>query len=163
MPVGILGFYTQTTYVSGTINADGTFTVQLHEARHQVDLAGLPVGYSLNAVRVGSRDAADGIVVDEKDVSNVVITVNAPQHLAQVRGRISGLAGSRYASTFAELTGPIVGKLRAGIQPDGTFDFPVVTPGLYQLTLSDVPDLAPMTVVIDSPRIFDIPVVVPSR
>jgi hypothetical protein len=163
MPVGILGFYTSQTYVSGAINPDGTFTVQLHGARHEVDLAGLPVGYSLNSVRIGSSEATNGIVVDEKDVSNVVITVNAPQHLAQVRGRISGLPASRFGSTVAELTGPIVGKLRAEVKPDGTFDFPVVTPGLYRLTLSDVPDLPPMTVVVDSPRIFDIPVVVPSR
>ena len=163
MPVGILGFYTDKTYVSGTINPDGTFTVQLHGSRHEVDLAGLPVGYSLSTVRVGSRETTDGIVVDEKDVSNVVITVNAPQRLAQVRGQISGLPASRYSSTVAELTGPIVGKLTAKVQQDGSFDFPVVTPGLYRLTLSEVPDLAPMTVVIDSPGVFDVPVIIPSR
>jgi hypothetical protein len=162
MPVGILGFYTSQTYVGGTINPDGTFTVLLHAARHEVDLAGLPVGYSLDSVRIGSR-AADGILVEEKDVSNVVITVNAPERLAQVRGKISGLPAARFGSTVAELTGPIVGKLQAKVQPDGTFDFPVVTPGLYRLTLSGVPDLAPMTVVIDSPRTFDIPVAVPGR
>src|SRR5262245_40528458 len=163
MPVGILGFYTTQTYVGGTINPDGTFSVQLHGANHQVDLAGLPVGYSLDSVRIGSREATNGILVDEKDVSNVLITVNAPEHLAQVRGRISGLPASRFSSTVAELTGPIVGKLRAKVEQNGTFDFPVVTPGLYRLTLSEVPDLAPITVVIDSPRTFEIPVVVPSR
>jgi hypothetical protein len=163
LPVGILGFYTQTTYVGGTINPDGTFEVQLHNARHEVDLAGLPVGYSLAAVRVGSRETTNGIVVDERDVSDVVITVNAPQRLAQLRGRISGLAASRYASTMVELTGPIVGKLQAKVQADGTFDFPVVTPGLYRLTLSQVPELAPVTVVIDSARTFEVAVAVPSR
>jgi hypothetical protein len=163
MPVGILGFYTPTTYVGGTINPDGTFTVQLHGTRHEVDLAGLPVGYSLSAVRVGSREAKDGITVDERDVSDVVITVNAPQRLAQLRGKISGLSAARFDSTVVELRGPIVGKLQARVQPNGTFDFPVVTPGLYQLTLSQVPELAPMNVVIDSPRAFDISVVVPGR
>jgi hypothetical protein len=163
MPVGILGFYTDKTYVGGTINPDGTFTVQLHGARHEVDLAGLPVGYSLDTVRVGSREVKDGIVVDERDVSNVVISVNAPQRLAQVRGRITGLPATRLGSTTVELTGPIVGKLRSEVQPDGSFDFPVVTPGLYRLTLSEVPDLAPMTLVIDSPRVFEVPVVVPNR
>jgi hypothetical protein len=64
---------------------------------------------------------------------------------------------------MAELSGPIVGKLQAKVQPDGTFDFPVVTPGLYRLTLSGVPDFSPMTLAIDSPRVFDIPVVVPER
>jgi len=163
IPVGILGFYTPTTYVSATVNPDGTFTVQLHEARHEVDLAGLPVGYSLDSVRIGSRDAAHGILVEERDVSDVVIGMNAPQKLAQVRGRITGLPESRLNSTTAELTGPIVGKLQAKVQADGTFDFPVVTPGLYRLTLSEVPDLAPITLAIDSPRTFDVPVVVPGR
>ena len=163
MPNGILGFYTEKTYVGGTINPDGTFTVQLHGAQHEVDLAGLPVGYSLNSVRIGSKEMTHGILVDEKDVSNVVITVNAPQRLAQVRGRVSGLSASRIGATTAEMTGPIVGKLQAKVQADGTFDFPVVTPGLYQLTLKDVPELAPITLAIDSPRVFEVPVVVPSR
>ena len=107
MPVGILGFYTPQTYVSGTLKPDGTFTVQLHGAYHEVDLAGLPVGYSLDSVLVGSRENTGGIVVDRKDISNVVIAVNAPQRLAQVRGRVSGLPASRSGSTKAELTGPI--------------------------------------------------------
>jgi hypothetical protein len=162
MPLGILGFYTQTTYVGGTVNPDGTFEVQLHNARHEVDLAGLPVGYSLSTVRVGSRETSN-ITVDERDVSDVVVTVNAPQRLAQLRGSITGLAASRFASTMVELTGPIVGKLQAKVQADGTFDFPVVTPGLYRLTLSQVPELAPMTVVIDSPRTFVVAVAVPNR
>jgi hypothetical protein len=163
IPHGILGFYTEKTYVGGNINPDGTFSVELHSTTHQIDFAGLPVGYSLATVRVGSQDATKGIVVGNADVSDVVVTVNAPRRLAVVRGRVSGLPADRFSSTIVELTGPTFNRLQADVQPDATFEFPVVVPGLYRLTLSGVPDLAPMTVVVDGFRTFDVSVTVPAR
>ena len=55
IPHGMLGFYTVKTYVGGKINEDGTFSVDLHSALHQIDFAGLPVGYSLASVKIASR------------------------------------------------------------------------------------------------------------
>jgi hypothetical protein len=164
IPQGILGFFTLKTYVSGTIHQDGTFTVQLHSARHQIDFAGLPVGYSVASVRVGSRELTEeGIEVGKTDVSNVVITLNAPRNLAVLRGKITGLPAARFPSTQVDLAGPIFNRLQADIQPDGTFEFPAVTPGLYRLTLTGVPELAPVVLAIDGPRAFEVSVHVPGR
>src|SRR5262249_16173936 len=99
LPLALLGFETVKTHVPATINPDGTFTVQLHAATHEVDVAGLPIGYSLASVRIGSADASKGITVTNKDISDVVITLQAPERLAVVKGRISGLAPSRFSST----------------------------------------------------------------
>jgi hypothetical protein len=162
IPRGILGFYTVRTYVSATIDAGGNFTVELHSARHQIDFAGLPVGYSVASVRIGSQDGSRGIVVGNADVSDVLITVNAPQNLARVRGQISGLAPARLAYTTLNLAGPIVGTMEAYAKADGTFEFTAVTPGFYTLTLPEIPEVAPITVVVDGPFIFNVPVVVPS-
>jgi hypothetical protein len=163
IPHGILGFYTEKTYVSGTIKPDGTFSVQLHAAQHEIDFAGLPVGYSVASVRVGSRDAPQGIIIGNADVSDVVITLNAPRNLAVVRGKVSGLPAARFASTAVELAGPVYNRLQADLQPDGSFEFPAVTPGLYRLTLRGVAELAPVLVAVDGARTFEVSVAVPSR
>ena len=162
IPHGILGFYTEKTYVGGNINPDGTFSVELHSATHQIDFAGLPVGYSLASVRVASEAAPAGIVVRNADVSDVLVTVNAPTRLAVVRGKISGLPQDRFSSTVVEMAGPTFNRLQADVQPDATFEFPAVVPGLYRLTLGGVPQLAPVTVIVDSFRTFDVSVAVPS-
>ena len=164
IPHGILGFYTVKTYVSGKISEDGTFAVELHSARHQIDFAGLPVGYSLASVRIDGKDTTqEGVVVGNADVSDVVITVNAPRHLAVIKGTVSGLAPERFGSTGVVLTGPTFNKLQADIEQTGAFEFPAVVPGVYRLTLNGVPELAPITIVVDSFRTFEVPVVVPSR
>ena len=163
IPRGILGFYTEKTYVGGTINLDGTFEVDLHAAQHQIDFAGLPVGYSLQSVRIGDKDMTkQGVVVTDSDISGVVINVNAPARLATIRGKINGLSKEKISSTIVELIGPTFNRLHADIQQDATFEFPSVVPGLYTLTLKGIPDQAsvpampPHTVVVDGFRTFEV-------
>jgi hypothetical protein len=164
IPHGLLGFYTAKTWVGGKISDDGTFSVDLHAARHQIDFAGLPVGYSLASVKVNGQDTTQqGIVVGNADVSDVVITVNAPKHLAVVKGKITGLPAESFASTGVVLTGPTFNKLQADIEQDGNFEFPAVVPGAYRLTLTGVPDVAPITVNVDSFSTFVVNVAVPAR
>jgi hypothetical protein len=162
LPRAFLAFSTPQSYVEGTINPDGTFAARLHSARHRVELAGMPVGYSVVSVHVGSQNASETVFVGNSDLSNVLITVGAPRDLPHVRGRITGLANTRLSSTKAQLTGPIVGTLETAIRPDGMFEFPAVTPGMYRLTLSQVPELKPMSVVVTW-RDAETEVVVPGR
>jgi large repetitive protein len=164
IPNGIyLLFETEKTQVGATINADGTFVAQLHAATHQVNVAGLPVGYSLASVHIGSQDVTPGIAVAKKDISDVVVSLNAPQRLAVIRGRITGLEPSRYPATRVELTGLIIGALQANVRQDGTFEFPAVIPGLYTLKLNSVPEFSSMLVSADSADTFDVTVAVPGR
>jgi hypothetical protein len=165
IPVGLLGFQTEKTYVSATINPDGTFTAQLHADTHEPIFAGLPVGYSVASVRIGSENMSKGIVVGKSDVSDIVITLDTPEQLAAIRGKISGLAASRYASTKVEINGSvaIIGSMQTSIRPDGTFEFPAVPPGTYYLSLNTVPEFKPMTLNLDSTDAVNVSVVVPSR
>jgi len=164
IPHGLLGFYTTKTWVGGKINDDGTFSVDLHAARHQIDFAGLPVGYSLASVKVDGKDTTQqGIVVGNADVSDVVITLNAPKHLAVVKGKITGLPAESFASTGVVLIGPTFNKLQADVEPDGNFEFPAVVPGAYRLTLTGVQNVAPITVNVDSFSTFVVNVVVPGQ
>ena len=165
LPVGYLGFQTDETYVDSTIHPDGTFSVQLHAATHEPVMAGLPIGYSIASVRIGTKDVTKGITVGKTDISDVVITLDTPEELAAIKGKVSGLAPSRYATTRVEIKGPItiIGSMQTNIRDDGTFEFPVVTPGSYSLSLTSVPEFSPMTLNLDSTDTVNVSVVVPSR
>jgi hypothetical protein len=148
LPNGLLAFYTNESYVAATINPDGTFTTRLQSARHRVDVAGMPGGYSLASVRAGSSDVTEGLTVGNNDVTGVVITVAAPRALPRVGGRIAGLATAQTRPTRVEMTGPIVGRVQATVQRDGSFTFGAMTPGRYDLRMPDVASLAPISVVV---------------
>ena len=149
LPHALLEFNSLQNYIVGaSINPDGTFTARLHAARHRVDLAGMPVGWYVSSVRVGTADAMQGFVVGNSDVSGVVITVAAPARLPRIRGKITGLPEARLASTKVEVSGPINGSLSASVRPDGTFEFPAVMPGLYQLKLSQVSAFSPREITV---------------
>jgi hypothetical protein len=164
LPRALLEFSSARGYIAGaTINPDLTFTTRLHPARHRVELAGMPVGYAVTSVRVGSQDATQGFVVENADLSGVVITVAAPRRLPAVRGRIAGLAATRLSSTKVALTGPIIGSLEAIPKQDGSFEFPAVIPGLYKLALMNAPEIPPVNLVVAGFDATEVQVAVPAR
>jgi hypothetical protein len=144
IPNGLLALITDNSYVPVTINADGTFTARAQSARHRFEFRGMPAGYALASVRLGSQDALQGLTVGGTDVSGVVVTVNAPPNLPRVRGTIAGLTK---AGTI-EMRGPIVGVLATAIGRDGSFAFPAVTPGLYYVRVPEVPEFGTQNVVV---------------
>jgi hypothetical protein len=148
LPRAHLAFTTPKSYVAGTINPDGTFTAKLHSARHQIELAGMPSGYSLISARAGAQDVTQSLQVGNADISGLVMTVKAPAQLPHLRGKLSGLPNDRAASTKIEITGPIIGTLAAMPRPDGSFEFAALTPGMYSLRLPQVPELKPINVVV---------------
>jgi hypothetical protein len=72
----LIGFSTERSYV--TASADGTFSAQVQPARHRIELGGLPPGYTLGSARLGAQDVSQGLVVGEKDITGVDITVAPP-------------------------------------------------------------------------------------
>jgi hypothetical protein len=150
LPSTVLAFSTPQSYVNATIAADGTFRARLHRERHRAELSGLPVGYSIASVRAGAQDVTSALAVGDSDLSDVVITVAAPRSLPAVKGRVSGFAAGRLTGARVEMTGPINGRLDTEVRPDGTFEFAAVPSGLYRLRVPQLPELAPLTVVVDS-------------
>lgn len=150
LPPPIVGFYTEKDYVSANVNADGSFTVRLHDARYRVDAGGMPVGYSLLSVRLGNQEVrTTGFTAAEIAKSGIVITVSAPPNLPAIVGRVVGRDGAPAANMRVTLRGPIVGGLEATTRPDGSFQFGAVPPGLYRLTVPQMPEIAEATVVVD--------------
>jgi hypothetical protein len=148
LPYGWLGFLTEQSYVTAHISADGTFRTQLQPARHKVELAGMPGGYSLASVRLGTEDVSQGVAVGTADVSGLVITVAPPARLPKLRGKVIGVPATSLTSAKVELTGHVIGTLEAPIQKDGSFEFLAVTPGTYRVQLPQVPSVTPSFVVV---------------
>lgn len=152
LPMSYLAFSTPQSYVNGTINQDLTFTAELHDGNHQVEIGGLPSGYSIESVRGGSASGA--ITVGGRDVSDIVITVAAPRELPKVRGRIDG-AGGRPVKV--QLAGRIVDRLEVTAKPDGSFEFPAVAAGYYRLLVPELPSFsAPGVAVRASDDVIDV-------
>ena len=148
LPYGWLGFLTEQSYATAHINADGTFRTQLQPARHTVELAGMPGGYSLASVRLGTEDVSQGVTVGTTDVTGLVITIAPPRELPKLRGKVVGVSAANLASAKVELTGHVIGAIEAPIQKDGSFEFAAITPGTYRVRVPQVPEVAPSFVVV---------------
>jgi hypothetical protein len=144
LPIGTLGFSTISSYVVATINTDGTFTAQLQEGSHRVELSGMPVGYGVGSVRVGAKETTPSLIVAGADLADVVIAVASPRAMTALRGRVTGAKTGRVA-----ITGPIFGGLETALKADGSFEFSPIPSGLYRLSLPGVAAFMPMNVVVD--------------
>ena len=148
LPYTLLEFVTDLSYVAATINRDGTFRAEVQSARHQISIAGIAEGYSLGSVQLGGRDVSKGLDVGKSDVSGLVVTITTPESLPKLTGRITGVPAETLAGARVELTGRILTTLQTEVRPDGSFEFPAVTPGTYRVRVAQAPDLRPRFVVI---------------
>lgn len=148
LPAPLLAFVTPQSYVAVPIDADNTFDVGVHAGRHTVDVGGLPAGYALKNVRVGTADVTNsGVLVGATDVADVVIEVTAPRELPTLRGRIAGQIPN---GLRVEATGRIVGTIESAVRPDGTFTLGPLPAGLYTVRVVDRTDIPSAQVVVDS-------------
>ena len=148
LPTALLAFTTEVSYVSIPINADGTFSTRLQRARHTVDVGGMPAGYSLGSVRLGTQDVTKGLDVGAGDVTGLLITLAAPARFARLRGKVADAAAARLKNARVELTGRTIRPLEAAVNPDGSFEFPALVPGTYRVRLPEAPEIAPVFVLI---------------
>ncbi len=148
LPTALLAFTTEVSYVSIPINADGTFSTRLQRARHTVDVGGMPTGYSLGSVRLGTQDLTKGLEVGAGDVTGLVITLAAPARFARLRGKVADAAAARLKNARVELTGRTIRPLEAAVNPDGSFEFPALVPGTYRVRLPEAPEIAPVFVLM---------------
>lgn len=162
LPWALLAFYTDTSYAAAQIKDDGTFTVRLHSATHFTDLAGMPSDYEMKRIRRGNQDVTKGFMVGDADVSGLVIDVAVPDNLPTLKGRITGVPANQLASMRVEINGPIFGKLRSPVKPDGSFEFPSITPGAYWVAIPQAPEFEPIYVAVDWDG-ADVTLAVPAR
>ena len=158
LPAGLLSFSTAFNQIRATVAPDGSFRAVVHEARHLIETAGLPVGYHISSVRIGSTDASKGVVVEKGDVSGIVVTLGVSRPLPSVRGRVTGLPNRSPGTGIAlELRGRhLLAPLTALLQADGSFDFPKVLPGLYEASVTGAAGFAPRPFVVTNESLSNI-------
>ncbi|HVZ20668.1 MAG TPA: carboxypeptidase-like regulatory domain-containing protein [Vicinamibacterales bacterium] len=150
VPITLLGFVTpDDNFIAAKVEGDGSFRVRLQPATHRPDVAGMPAGYSVVSVKANGKDISAGLVVDKSDISDVVVTIAAPDNLPALHGRVTGVPAARLNGRMVEMTadGAIAGTVSAPITSAGTFEFAALTPGLYALTIPGVID-KPINVVV---------------
>ena len=98
--------------------------------------------------RLGSRELTNGLPVGAEDISGLVVTIAAPPHLPKLRGTIAGASSAIPADARVELTGRVIGTLEARVRKDGSFEFPAVAPGTYQVRVPQIPAATPSYVVV---------------
>ena len=147
LPFTFLEFYTDRSYVAARIRPDGTFTANLHSAKHQIDMAGMVAGYGMASATLNGKPLENVLDVGTSDVSGVVITMTTPEKLPKVLGKVVGVPSGTLTGARVEMTGRIISTLQAPVRPDGSFEFPAVTPGGYWLRLLQAPDV-PWTYVV---------------
>jgi hypothetical protein len=110
--------------VTARIEADGTFRAQLQPARHAVAASGLPPGYSLRSIRLGSQDVTTGLVVGAEDISDLVVTVCDAGELAAAAWDDRRVPAASMTDARVELTGRVIGVLEARVQKTARSSFP---------------------------------------
>lgn len=160
LPFTFLEFYTERSYVAARIRPDGTFTANLHSAKHQIDMAGMVAGYGMESATLNGKPLENVLDVGTSDVSGVVITMTTPEKLPKVLGKVVNVPAATLKGARVEMTGRIISRLQADVRPDGSFEFPAVTPGGYWLRLMNANDV-PWTYVVVTDQ--DVEVQVGSR
>jgi hypothetical protein len=131
---------------ANSINAAGTpsFTLTLAAGEYRMTAIGLPMGYSLKSVTIGTVDAVNQtfkIAPGSPTALAITLGVSSPPPWVKVSGHVIGgnatnvsLAGTALAET-----------LNAPVGRDGQFEFPMVLPGTYTARSIPAVALAPTT------------------
>jgi hypothetical protein len=122
-----------TAMTTASVSQTGTFNVPLSPGTYRLEVGGMPSGYRLKSVTAGVTDwIKDEIVVQiGKPLPDFVValTVDSPPPWVKVKGRITG---GVVPGLNVTLIGANAGEiLRAGVDSNGTFEFPRVIPGPY--------------------------------
>jgi hypothetical protein len=162
---------TQPTFTSATgIQSDGSFKLRLTEGENEVSMARLPVEFAVKKISFGSADITHrSLKVDPTTKPQEIVITLENVSLDSLPGvKVSGrLVTSSGQPAFGDNplrlspAEPGGRSLEAIAKPDGTFEFPKVTPGIYWL--QGVVTSSRTQISVAHAEIKDIEIVVPSR
>lgn len=108
------------------------YSYQMNAGDYRIGAAGLPTGYSLKSVTSGSTNLLEQplrIDVGETPQITILLGVSSPPPWVKVSGRVTGYKAAEFA-----LINPVGGDIQfTTARPDGTFEFAMVLPGLYDV------------------------------
>jgi hypothetical protein len=149
---------------SAIVSPTGAFGTYLTEGEYRISWNGLPEGYTVRSIVSGSVDLlSKSLTVAGPTMPPITVTlgVSSPPPWVKVSGRVVGIR-STGATPSVSLSG--VGMLapEAHVNPDGTFEFPMVLPGTYTAQIVPPPGNPPrVTVVVGRKDVEGVQIVIP--
>jgi hypothetical protein len=121
-----------TAPVNATIGT--TFTTMLSPGTYRTAASGLPRGYSIKSIGLGTAEIlAESMKLTSGDSPSLTITlgVASPPPWVRVRGHVSGSSSAATTNSVALIGSGLAETPIAALLPDGSFEFPRVLPGSY--------------------------------
>ena len=128
-----------------SIRGDGTFPLRLYQGDNEVEIEGIPLGYTVKSVKYGALDLLKNTLrLDQATLGDVILLTLVPPPGGSVAGvKVSGAVTNLPPTEF--FPNPRVGprvrlwvgnpggpQLETPMNSDGTFEFPAVPPGEYE-------------------------------
>lgn len=133
---------------------------------YSVKLGDLPQGYSVETITAGTVDLlTQSLKVTPAGPPPILVTLRiaSPMPGVHVVGHITNRGQSRLPFQI-QISGVTPGlRLMTRIQPDGSFEFPMVPPGTYDVQWPGAPDAVARTITVgkESPTRVDVPLQIP--
>lgn len=149
------------------MSPDGTFRAVLREGEYQFAWSGIPSGYQLKSITVGSLDLLTNRlkITGGTPVAPIVLTlgVDSPPPWVKVSGRVIGLSRGQIVGETLTLLGGSFQEADTTIHADGSFEFPRVLPGTYTARLPSAIRVPATTLVVPSGKdLSDVEIIIPA-
>jgi hypothetical protein len=144
---------------------DGSFRAEILEGEYQLGQTDIPGGYILKSILYGSTDLTrNPLRVAGKDNPDLTVVIAAPDRKpVKVTGRIQGLSSAPAGIQTATLNSSLyVVSPQTTVAADGSFEFPDVSAGQYNLVLPGL-NVPGISVTVADVDIKDLEVTVPGR
>jgi len=140
---------------------NGSLRVQLPEGDYRVTWNPIPAGYFVKSLTAGSTDLlANPLKVSAASPPPPIIVtlgVTSPPPWVKVSGKVTGAPrGSSIA-----LTGSSAAAVNLPLSADGSFEFPTVLPGTYQVRILPAVPVSPFSLVVPNKDVTNLQFVLP--
>jgi hypothetical protein len=121
----------------------------------------LPAGYFFKSITSGSVDLlSTPLQITAADAPEILITLGVSSRpWVKVSGRMTKLEGATATGVSIRLEGPSIpsgSPLAVWVDPDGSFEFPMVLPGTYQARITPATDPFGRTIVVGATDLTNI-------
>jgi hypothetical protein len=122
-----------TTIDLGNLQPDGSFTIEIPEGEHRLDVQARSGLYKVKSITLGANDVrALPVQIASADNRPLLITFEVTANLwRKASGRLPPLPDAAPVRRQVILGGPLIQNLQVFAGVDGSFEFPKLPPGEY--------------------------------
>jgi hypothetical protein len=149
---------------SVSVQRDGQFTVVLPLGEHRMVLSGVPSPYRIVTAAHGSTDLlVRPLTIDGRAGDDVSVVLGQVDGWRSIRGRLIDRAGSRTPPRVTASSPRLLQPVESAVGPGGTFEFPNMPPGTYDLQAVPGEPYEPVRVTVGDSDVTGVEVVRPRQ